>query len=203
MARTGSISRRSAGADARAAEKRSALRPTYPPRIALVGLMGSGKTTLGRRLARRLGYDFVDLDQELARRTRSSVARIFEQEGEDGFRRREAALLRELARATGIVVATGGGVVTLPENRHLLTERFRAVWLKLAPATAWRRLGSAAGRPMLQAAWLGATPQIRLRHLARLRNPLYAEVGVPVPAGRAPDAMVEVIVRRLGSDSRP
>lgn len=186
-------------------DKRLSIRLAWPPRIALVGLMGSGKTTVGRRLARRLGYDFIDMDAELSRRAGRSVARIFEQEGEEGFRRQESALLRELARATGIVVSTGGGIVTSPENRHLLRDRFRALWLKVGVPTAWRRLGSPAGRPMLSAAWLGATPLIRLRHLARLRDPLYADVAAAVPAGRAPEVVAEAILKRLaaGVDATP
>ena len=204
MRTTGTTSRKP-GAARPKGEQRLSVRLAWPPRIALVGLMGSGKTTVGRHLARHLGYDFVDMDAELARRAGRSVARIFEQEGEEGFRQHESALLRELSRATGIVVSTGGGVVTSPENRHLLRERFRALWLKVGVPTAWRRLGSPTGRPMLSAAWLGATPQIRLRHLARLRDPLYADVAAAVPAGRPPAAVAAAILKRLaaGVDAGP
>jgi shikimate kinase len=179
------------------------VRLAWPPRIALVGLMGSGKTTVGRHLARHLGYDFVDMDAELARRAGRSVARIFEQEG----RRVPAARVRAVARAFAPPASwfPPGRRRHVAENRHLLRERFRALWLKVGVATAWRRLGSPTGRPMLLAAWLGATPLIRLRHLARLREPLYADVAAAVPAGRPPAAVAAAILKRLaaGVDAGP
>ncbi|MGZ3323318.1 MAG: shikimate kinase, partial [Xanthobacteraceae bacterium] len=91
--------------------------------IFLVGLMGAGKTTIGRMLARRLGMHFADSDHEIEARTGASVPWIFEIEGEASFRRREADMIRELTASSGLVLATGGGAVLNPESRRLLSER--------------------------------------------------------------------------------
>src|SRR5699024_449061 len=93
------------------------------PNLVLVGPMGAGKSSIGRRLARRLGMEFVDLDREIARRTGASVSMIFECEGEAGFRARERAALAETLEGAGLVVATGGGAVLDPDNRGLMRQR--------------------------------------------------------------------------------
>lgn len=159
--------------------------------------MGSGKSTVGRRLARRLGFRFVDMDREIARAAGASVPRLFARDGEAAFRRREVALLARLATRPRLVVATGGGVVTTPAARTALGRSFRTFWLDLSAARAWERLGAATGRPLLETG-PGGTPLGRLRRLARERRPLYEHVGERVPVGGVPpEAVVERLLARL------
>lgn len=142
------------------------------PNLFLVGPMGAGKSTIGRRLARHFGLAFIDLDEELEARTGASVKLIFELEGEAGFRQREAALLAELARGGGRLLATGGGTVLDPANRALLRSRGFVVWLRASVAQQLRRLERDRKRPLLA----GADRRARLEQLAAERDPLYAEV---------------------------
>ncbi len=139
--------------------------------IFLVGMMGAGKTTLGRALAQRLGREFVDSDRELVERTGVSVATIFEIEGEEGFRRRESTLLAELARQEGSVIATGGGVVLDEANRRLMHETGTVVYLRARLESLWERTRHDASRPLLAT----ADPRARLAQLLEAREPLYRE----------------------------
>jgi shikimate kinase len=138
----------------------------------LVGMMGAGKTTLGRQLARRLAKRFVDADHELETRLGVGIPPIFEIEGEDGFRDREEAMIDELALMTDVVLATGGGAVMRSQTRVRLKERGTVIYLHAEPETLWQRLRNSRHRPMLQA----ADPRVRLVELYRLRDPLYREV---------------------------
>jgi shikimate kinase len=138
----------------------------------LVGMMGAGKTTLGRQLARRLAKRFVDADHELETRLGVGIPTIFEIEGEDGFRDREEAMIDELALMTDVVLATGGGAVMRSQTRVRLKERGTVIYLHAEPETLWQRLRNSRHRPMLQA----ADPRGRLVELYRLRDPLYREV---------------------------
>lgn len=150
-----------------------------PRRIFLVGLSGSGKSTTGAILARRLGWEFADSDLEVERESGMTVGRIFETEGEEGFRKREAEVLARLARREPLVVATGGGAPTTPEGRESLGHGF-VVWLSVAPAEAARRVTSApqvVDRPLL----LGDT-RARLEALLQARASIY----------RGADAAVDV-----------
>jgi shikimate kinase len=139
--------------------------------IYLVGLMGAGKTTVGRQLARRLGRDFLDSDHEIVERTGVPVSTIFEIEGEDGFRRREAQAIAELTAMPGIVLATGGGVVLNPENRRYLRDTGWVVYLNVPPALLYERTRHDRNRPLLRV----ADPLARLEELYALRDPLYRE----------------------------
>jgi shikimate kinase len=143
-----------------------------PNRVFLVGPMGSGKTTLGRRAAEQLGLTFIDCDEEIERRTGASVNLIFDIEGEEGFRARETALLQELSERDGVLVATGGGVIKSQENRRILRDRGFVVWLPTTVNQQLRRLEKDRKRPLLQA----PDRRERLEALARERNPLYANV---------------------------
>ena len=163
--------------------------------IALIGMMGAGKTSVGRRLAHRLGRAFVDADRELEARCGVSVATIFELEGEDGFRQREAALIDELTARPGLVLATGGGAVLRAENRACLRERAFVVYLRTSPHEVWLRTRRDRSRPLLQT----ANPRARIAELMALRDPLYRETaGITIDTGRQPiDQVVAAIIGRL------
>lgn len=145
--------------------------PVPPLRVALIGLMGAGKTRLGERLADTLVWPFFDTDRMVEAAAGRSVSALFAAETEAGFRRREAAALARLGeRVPPLVAATGGGVVLFPENVTLLSKSFYVVWLRVDAEEAWRRLGSGAGRPLLS----GDDPLDTLRRMERERSPLYA-----------------------------
>ena len=161
--------------------------------IYLVGPMGSGKTTIGSRLAELLGLEFLDCDHELEAQTGASVSLIFDIEGESGFRERETRLLRELTAREGVLVATGGGAVLRAENRKMLSQTGLVVYMKTSVEQQLKRLGRDRSRPLLQ------TPDRRqkLEQLARDRNPLYQEVAdVEFPArNRGLDAAAAELAR--------
>ena len=140
--------------------------------IFLVGMMGAGKTSVGKLLARRLGKTFYDCDHEVERATGVKVAVIFEIEGEAGFRARESKTLAELVRYSDAVLATGGGAVLSAENRRLLAENGVVVYLRAAPADLWSRTRQDRNRPLLRT----ANPLARLTELHAERDPLYREV---------------------------
>ncbi len=140
--------------------------------IFLVGPMGSGKTTLGRRAAEALGLEFLDCDQELEKQTGVSVSLIFDIEGEAGFRARETRMLREMTARQGVLVATGGGAVIRRTNREMLRRNGFVVWLRTSVEQQLARLARDKARPLLQ------TPEReeRLYKLAGKRDPLYEEL---------------------------
>ncbi|MGA9395875.1 MAG: shikimate kinase [Azonexus sp.] len=140
--------------------------------IYLVGLMGAGKTTVGRQLARRLGRRFYDSDHEIVARTGVAIPTIFEIEGEEGFRRRESQTIAELTATSDIVLATGGGVVLNPENRRLLRDTGWVVYLNVPPGMLYERTRHDRNRPLLRV----ADPLGKLEELHALRDPLYREV---------------------------
>ena len=139
--------------------------------IYLVGLMGAGKTTIGRQLARRLGRRFYDSDHEIVARTGVPIPTIFEIEGEEGFRRRESLAIAELTSGTDIVLATGGGVVLSPENRKRLHDSGWVVYLNVPPTMLFGRTGHDRNRPLLRV----ENPLGKLEELHALRDPLYRE----------------------------
>lgn len=143
-----------------------------PENIFLVGLMGAGKTTVGKLLAKRLGKVFYDCDQEIERATGVKVPVIFEIEGEVGFRAREAKMLAELVNRKNIVLATGGGAVLAEANRKLLSENGVVVYLRAATAGLWQRTRHDKNRPLLKT----ADPRARLEQLFAERDPLYRDV---------------------------
>jgi shikimate kinase len=140
--------------------------------LVLVGPMGAGKSSVGRRLAGRLGLRFVDADRLLEETTGATVPVIFECEGEAGFRAREAALLAEVCTGRGQLIATGGGAVIDPANRALLQAQGFVVWLRVGVEQQLKRLARDTTRPLLA----GGDRRARLEALAIARDPLYAEV---------------------------
>jgi shikimate kinase/3-dehydroquinate synthase len=139
--------------------------------IFLVGLMGAGKTTIGRLLSKKLNLEFVDSDQEIEARTGASIAWIFEIEGEASFRRREAEVIRELTERQGIVLATGGGAILSKENRAYLEARGCVVYLRASVGHILRRTTHDKSRPLLQT----KNPREKLLQLLTERDPLYRQ----------------------------
>ncbi|CAH1745881.1 shikimate kinase 1 [Thauera humireducens] len=158
-------------------------------------MMGAGKTTVGKELARRRNVRFADCDHEIVARTGVSVPTIFEIEGETGFRRREMLMMDELTREPDIVIATGGGVVTTPENRDLMRERGVVIYLNVPPQVLFERTRHDRNRPLLQV----ENPRQRIKELYLARDPLYREVAdLIVEGGRGnPGAMVRMIENAL------
>jgi shikimate kinase len=157
----------------------------------LVGMMGAGKTTVGRSLARRLKLRFFDSDHEIEARCGVKIPVIFEIEGEAGFRAREAQAIAELALMEGIVLATGGGAVLAAGNRALLSAHGTVVYLRATPEHLYERVRQDRNRPLLA----GDDPLGRLRELYRERDPLYREIAdVVVDTARQ---SVQVLARGL------
>jgi shikimate kinase len=150
----------------------AAHRGGMPENIVLVGLMGAGKTSVGRALAKRLHKTFYDADHEIERATGVGIPLIFEIEGETGFRARESRMLAELTRRTNIVLATGGGAVLDEANRELLTRCGTVVYLRAGVDDLWRRTRRDRNRPLLQV----DDPRARLRSLFEQRDPLYRQI---------------------------
>lgn len=151
-------------------EDKSPLPASFPRNVFLVGLMGAGKTSVGKALARILGKRFVDCDQELERATGVKVPVIFEFEGESGFRARESKMLVDLVRLSNIVLATGGGAVLSKENRDLLSANGTVVYLRAPVRSLIKRTRRDRTRPLLQV----PDPAARLAALYEQRDPLYS-----------------------------
>jgi 3-dehydroquinate synthase len=167
--------------------------------IFLVGLMGAGKTTIGRLLARRLDMTFIDSDHEIEARTGATIPWIFEIEGEASFRRREAEVIRELTAQNGIVLATGGGAVLDPESRALLAERGTVIYLRASVSSILQRTAHDKNRPLLQT----ADPRRKLEDLTAQREPLYREIAdMVIDTGRPNvQSMVQTILDQLAVDA--
>ncbi len=170
--------------------------PAAEAPIFLIGFMGSGKTTVGGLLARRLDWGFADLDDLVVRAAGASVAEIFAREGEAGFRRRETEAVRAAAAGRRAVVATGGGAACREENLALMLASGRVVALGVSPAEAVRRTGSRSGRPLLDGS---ADPLAAATALLGERQAFYARAHLRVETdGRTPAEAAQAIVRGLG-----
>ena len=163
--------------------------------LSLIGLPGSGKSTVGRQLARRLQLPFLDSDHVIEARLGCSIRQFFEREGEDSFRDVECAVIDELTHAPSAVLSTGGGAVLRLSNRQHLRERGQVVYLKSSPEELFRRLRHDRNRPLLQ----GGDPLTRLRDLHAVRDPLYRETAsFIIETGRPSVAtLVNMIVMQL------
>lgn len=168
-----------------------------PTRIFLVGPMGAGKTTIGRQLAQQLGLEFADSDQEIQRRTGVDISTIFEYEGEPGFRAREKKVIADMVEDDNQVLATGGGVVTEPDNCRLLAARGYVIYLQCSPQQQYDRTYKDKSRPLLQT----KNPLQRLEELTAERDPHYREISdlVVSTEGRSAGAAVREIVRHFDS----
>ncbi|PZA01010.1 shikimate kinase I [Gammaproteobacteria bacterium 2W06] len=163
-------------------------------RVFLVGPMGAGKSTIGRRLAARLALSFVDLDAAIEARTGVDIPRIFDIEGEAGFRRRESELLETLTRQPRTLLATGGGAVLDPANQRCLRERGQVVYLRADVATQIARTRHS-DRPLLR----GDDPAGRLTAILEARAPIYeaiADISIDTRDG-SPERIAEQLARRL------
>jgi shikimate kinase/3-dehydroquinate synthase len=165
--------------------------------IFLVGLMGAGKTTIGRLLARKLNRRFVDADHEIEARTGATIPWIFEIEGEACFRRREADVIRDLSAQQGLVLATGGGAVLNPASRALLAERGTVIYLRASIGSILQRTAHDKNRPLLQT----ADPRGKLEQLWTERDPLYREIAdLVIDTGRPNvQSMVQTILDQLAA----
>lgn len=138
--------------------------------LILVGPMGAGKTTIGKRLAKQFGLRFVDSDHFIEQRTGARVATIFELEGESGFRQRERQAIAELCAGEHQLIATGGGAILDPDNRRIMHERGFVIWLRTSVLRQLERLAQDRTRPLLQS----GNRRHRLEVMAAQRDPLYA-----------------------------
>ncbi|MBW1976155.1 MAG: shikimate kinase [Deltaproteobacteria bacterium] len=145
-------------------------------RLALIGYRCTGKSTVGRLLASLLSYRFVDMDEVLADRTGTSIDSLVRKHGWLFFRNMESELLRELSSLPRIVVATGGGIVELEENRRILKKKFFVVWLEASPEVIKKRLINDPASPHLRPSLTGKSCLTEVDELLERRHPLYQEV---------------------------
>lgn len=169
--------------------------------IYFVGLMGAGKTTIGRLIAKQLGMTFYDSDHEIERKTGVKIPLIFELEGEAGFRKRETAVIEELSQLSNIVMATGGGAVLLPENREHLKNNGKVVYLRANVHDLWLRTRNDKSRPLLQ----GGNVKQKLEQLYIARDPIYtalADFIVDTGAQSANDIVshIEQLIKEHGDN---
>lgn len=162
--------------------------------LVLVGMMGAGKTTVGRRLASRLGRQFIDSDEEIERAAQMSIPEIFEQRGEAEFRAGEMRVIARLLKEKDVVLATGGGAFVNPDTRALVKAEAVSVWLKADIDVLFERVSRRSNRPLLKT----ADPKGTLEKLVADRYPIYAEADVTVISRDVPqDTMAGDVVSAL------
>lgn len=154
--------------------------------LVLVGMMGAGKTTVGRRLASRLGRQFIDSDEEIERAAQMSIPDIFAQRGEPEFRAGEMRVISRLLKETDVVLATGGGAFVNPDTRALVKAEAVSVWLKAELDVLFERVSRRSNRPLLQT----ADPKGTLEKLIADRYPIYAEADITVMSRDVPQDSV-------------
>jgi shikimate kinase len=163
--------------------------------IVLVGLMGAGKSTVGRRLATRMHLPFVDADHEIETAAGMSISEIFDRFGEEHFRDGERRVIARLMDGKTKVIATGGGAFVNPETRATILQSSLAVWLDAQPGVLAERVARRDTRPLLR----GKDPKVVLSELAAVRNPFYAEAHLRVPSNHAPhEVTVNAILKAIG-----
>ncbi len=166
--------------------------------IFLVGLMGAGKTSIGRQLARALSLEFVDSDHEIERRTGADIPWIFDIEGEAGFRKRERKVIADLCQRQGIVLATGGGAILAEENRQCLRRHGTVIYLCASLDKLCQRVSRSNHRPLLA----NEDPRPRLEELFMERDPLYREIADLIihTDHQSVQATARSIVRQLAAE---
>ncbi len=166
-----------------------------PGNIFLIGPMGSGKTAVGRQLARQLRLEFLDSDAEIEHRTGVDIPYIFEKEGEAGFREREREIIDSLTQLSNVVIATGGGAILLPQNREHLASRGTVVYLHTGIEQQLERTKHGKQRPLLYT----EDPEAKLRELMEFRLPLYESIAkiTVTTDGRQVRAVSDEIIERL------
>ena len=165
------------------------------PNIVLTGFMGTGKTTIGKLLAKALGYDFVDTDEQIARCSGKTIPEIFEEQGEHAFREMEAALAQELAARRGVVIATGGRMMLDPFNAEALSRTGHVFCLAAAPEEILARItrDRATRRPLLAV----ADPMERIRALLQERQEGYRRFPQVVTSGTPPEEVVGILIAMI------
>ncbi|MBL9061682.1 MAG: shikimate kinase [Tabrizicola sp.] len=165
--------------------------------VVLVGMMGAGKTAVGTALARQLGVEFRDSDEEIVRAANRTIAEIFERDGEPFFRARETEVIGRLLRGTPCVLSTGGGAFLAEANRQLMHDVGVSVWLKAELELLWQRVRHKTTRPLLRT----ANPRETLRELYEARQPFYAQADIVVEsaAERSVEEMATRVVAALKS----
>ena len=171
------------------------LEKPFPRTVALVGMMGVGKTTMGRRLAPKLGLKFCDADAEIEEASKMTVSHLFAAHGDAAFRDGEAQVIKRLIDGPAHVLATGGGAMLNPKTRALILENCVGLWLKSDLDTLLRRATRRPTRPLLQ----NGNPRETISRLLQEREPLYAQVPIHVvsrsgPPSRTVDAMVDALL---------
>jgi shikimate kinase len=162
--------------------------------LVLVGLMGCGKSSIGKRLAARLSLPFIDADEEIERVAQKSISEIFEDHGEDFFRDREAKVIARLLGGGPQVLATGGGAFMTPETRQKIREAGLSIWLRAELPVLMRRVGKRDTRPLLKA----GDPEQVMKDLMAARYPVYAEADLIVESRDIPhDGIVSEIIAAL------
>ena len=169
-----------------------------PQPLVLVGMMGAGKTTVGRRLATRLGRHFVDSDEEIEKAANMTIPEIFESHGEAEFRSGEARVIARLLRDEHIVLGTGGGAFINPETRALIKADALSVWIKADLDLLYSRVSRCSNRPLLKT----ANPRQTLKGLIEARYPIYAEADITVvsrdvPQDQVADDIIAALAERL------
>jgi len=166
--------------------------------IILTGFMGSGKTAVGKRLAKRLGYTFLDTDLLIEEKTGKSISDIFSKDGEDYFRDIETLILTELTGINDHVIATGGGIVTRKENIRRLRELGFIIWLKASPETIFKRVSTKTHRPLLKV----DNPLEQIKRLMSQREQSYSEADLTIDTdGYEVDDIVNIIINKTANGS--
>ncbi len=167
--------------------------------IFFIGLMGAGKTTIGKLLAKHLGKTFYDTDHEIEKRTGVKIPVIFELEGEAGFRKRETSVIQDLTKLNNIVMATGGGAVIAEENRALLQNNGTVIYLRANVNDLWHRTRNDKHRPLLQ----NVNIRAKLEQLYAERNPLYTQTATLIfDTGNQPIANILNQIEKLLTENK-
>jgi shikimate kinase len=174
------------------------IQPAFDRSIVLVGMMGAGKTSIGRRLARTLGWPFKDADAAIEVAAGTSIANIFAEIGEPAFRAKERQVIARLLRGERVVLALGGGAFIDPETRALVREKGRSVWLRADLDVLVRRTARPGKRPLLAK----GDPRATLARLLEQRAPIYAQADLVIDSGRGPIGTVVAQVLDALSDER-